>query len=172
MARPIKEENKYATLTRIVGNNVAQIISSINIGLQSLKGSKDSVNQIQDRIKLIKELNHNINQETQKADIGNYKNIQALAEIGYKHTIQTVALNALLQDKNYFRFTDQEKQQRFNQLSEEITSQNIIVDIKDIDRAHSPFYKQPKQITTHKSVLTKTVENTNTNDHKEYKTIQ
>lgn len=57
----------------IVGNNVAQIISSINIGLQSLKGSKDSVNQIQDRIKLIKELNHNINQETQKADIGNYK---------------------------------------------------------------------------------------------------
>ncbi|AFD19988.1 MAG: hypothetical protein AB8U78_03265 [Rickettsia slovaca] len=104
----------------IVGNNVVQIISSINIGLQSLKGSKDSVNQIQDRIKLIKELNHNINQETQKADIGNYKNIQALAEIGYKHTIQTVALNALLQDKNYFRFTDQEKQQRFNQLSEEI----------------------------------------------------
>ncbi|QCS25018.1 hypothetical protein FEC77_05930 [Rickettsia parkeri] len=97
----------------IVGNNVAQIISSINIGLQSLKDSKDSVNQIQDRIKLIKELNHNINQETQKADIGNYKNIQALAEIGYKHTIQTVALNALLQDKNYFRFTDQEKQQRF-----------------------------------------------------------
>ncbi|WP_227780105.1 hypothetical protein [Rickettsia sp. Tenjiku01] len=145
----------------IVGNNVAPIISSINIGLQSLKGSKDSVNQIQDRIKLIKELNHNINQETQEA------------EIGYKHTIQTVALNALLQDKNYFRFTDQEKQQRFNQLSEEITSQNIIVDIlKDIDRAHSPFYKQPKQITTHKSVLTKTVENTNTNDHKEYKTIQ
>ncbi|XLM34103.1 MAG: hypothetical protein QFX12_01550 [Rickettsia africae] len=104
----------------IVGNNVAQIISSINIGLQPLKGSKDSVNQIQDRIKLIKELNHNINQETQKADIGNYKNIQALAEIGYKYTIQTIALNALLQDKNYFRFTDQEKQQRFNQLSEEI----------------------------------------------------
>lgn len=171
----------------IVGNNVAQIISSINIGLQSLKGSKDSVNQIQDRIKLIKELNHNINQETQKADIGNYKNIQALAEIRYKQTIQTEALNALLQDKHYFRFTDQEKQQRFNQLSEEITlrtaseyadtkkitSQNIIVDIlKDIDRAHSPFYKQPEQITTHKSVLTKAVANTNTNDHKEYKTIQ
>ncbi|BBJ31990.1 hypothetical protein RAS_10990 [Rickettsia asiatica] len=76
----------------IVGNNVAQIISSINIGLQSLKGSKDSVNQIQDRIKLIKELNHNINIEKQKADIGNYKNIQALAEIGYKKTIQTEAL--------------------------------------------------------------------------------
>ncbi|WP_242402796.1 hypothetical protein [Rickettsia monacensis] len=171
----------------IVGNNVAQIISSINIGLQSLKGSKDSVNQIQDRIKLIKELNHNINQEKQKADIGNYKNIQALAEIGYKQTIQTEALTALLQDKNYFKFTDQEKQQRFNQLSKEITlrtaseyadtkkitSQNIIVDIlKDIGRAHSPFYKQPEQITTHKSVLTKAVENANTNDHKKYKTIQ
>lgn len=170
----------------IVGNNIAQIISSINIGLQSLKGSKDSVNQVQDRIKLIKELNHNINQEKQKTDIGNYKNIQALAEIGYKQTIQTEALTALLQDKNYFRFTDQEKQQRFNQLNKEITlrteleyadtkkitSQNIIVDVlKDIGRAHSPFYKQPKQMTTHKSVLTKAVESANNKDHKEYQTI-
>ncbi|MCZ6902662.1 MAG: hypothetical protein O7C59_09575 [Rickettsia endosymbiont of Ixodes persulcatus] len=68
---------------------------------QFLKGSKDSVNQIQDMIKLIKELNHNINQEKQKTDIGNYKNIHALAEIGYKQTIQTEALTALLQDKNY-----------------------------------------------------------------------
>ncbi|WP_236682622.1 hypothetical protein [Rickettsia felis] len=105
----------------IIGGGVAQIISSINIGLQSLKGSKDSVNQIQDRIKLIKELNHNINQEKQKTDMGNYKNIQELAEIGYKQAVQTEALTALLQDKNYFKFTDQEKQQRFNQLSEEIT---------------------------------------------------
>ncbi|KIJ88984.1 hypothetical protein [Rickettsia asembonensis] len=171
----------------IIGGGVAQIISSINIGLQSLKGSKDSVNQIQDRIKLIKELNHNINQEKQKTDIGNYKNIQELAEIGYKQAVQTEALTALLQDKNYFKFTDQEKQQRFNQLSKEITlrtaleyadtkkitSQNIIVDVlKDINRTHNPFYKQPEQITTHKSLLTKAVENTNTNDHKEYKTIQ
>ncbi|QQV75453.1 hypothetical protein H6P87_01010 [Rickettsia tillamookensis] len=171
----------------IIGGGVAQIISSINIGLQSLKGSKDSVNQIQDRIKLIKELNHNINQEKQKTDIGNYKNIQELAEIGYKQAVQTEALTALLQDKNYFKFNDQEKQQRFNQLSKEITlrtaleyadtkkitSQNIIVDVlKDINRTHNPFYKQPEQITTHKSVLTKAVENTNTNDHKEYKTIQ
>ncbi|AFC70948.1 hypothetical protein [Rickettsia australis] len=105
----------------IIGGGVAQIISSINIVLQSLKCSKDSVNQIQDRIKLIKELNHNINQEKQKTDIGNYKDIQELAEIGYKQAVQTEALTALLQDKNYVKFTDQEKQQRFNQLSKAIT---------------------------------------------------
>ncbi|WP_341750263.1 hypothetical protein [Candidatus Tisiphia endosymbiont of Sialis lutaria] len=141
----------------------------------------------------------NINGELRKSDVANYQNLQELREIAQKQNIQTAALTELIRDKDYFKLTDEQKQNKFDIYQEALTeishdkdyrkltdeqkrvmlhaavnkledksnekpseqetetkekkkNSNILVSaakgmvsfLKDLGRAHDPFYKQPE----------------------------
>ncbi|MCC8399779.1 MAG: hypothetical protein LN563_04345 [Rickettsia endosymbiont of Platyusa sonomae] len=141
----------------------------------------------------------NINGELRKSDVANYQNLQELREIAQKQNIQTAALTELIRDKDYFKLTDEQKQNKFDIYQEALTeishdkdyrkltdeqkrvmlhaavnkledksnekpseqetetkekkkNSNILVSaakgmvsfLKDLGRAHDPFYEQPE----------------------------
>ncbi|MCC8416474.1 MAG: hypothetical protein LN575_03835 [Rickettsia endosymbiont of Gnoriste bilineata] len=141
----------------------------------------------------------NINGELRKSDVANYQNLQELREIAQKQNIQTAALTELIRDKDYFKLTDEQKQNKFDIYQEALTeishdkdyrkltdeqkrvmlhaavnkledksnekpseqetetkekkkNSNILVSVakgmvsflKDLGRAHDPFYEQPE----------------------------
>ncbi|MCC8371794.1 MAG: hypothetical protein LN568_03455 [Rickettsia endosymbiont of Pseudomimeciton antennatum] len=63
----------------------------------------------------------NINGELRKSDVANYQNLQELREIAQKQHIQTAALTELIRDKDYFKLTDEQKQNKFDIYQEALT---------------------------------------------------
>ncbi len=63
----------------------------------------------------------NINGELRKSDVANYQNLQELREIAQKQHIQTAVLTELIRDKDYFKLTDEQKQNKFDIYQEALT---------------------------------------------------
>ncbi|MDR0296687.1 MAG: hypothetical protein LBH67_01710 [Rickettsia sp.] len=93
-----------------VKSGTASAISLISSGLTE-KQSAD----------LVTAFKININGELRKSDVANYQNLQELREITQKQHIQTAALSELIRDKDYFRLTDEQKQNKFDIYQEALT---------------------------------------------------
>ncbi|WP_425360038.1 MULTISPECIES: hypothetical protein [unclassified Candidatus Tisiphia] len=63
----------------------------------------------------------NINNELHKSDVADYHNLQELRKIVQKQHIQTTALTELMRDKDYFKLTDEQKQNKFDVYQEALT---------------------------------------------------
>ncbi|WP_375359819.1 hypothetical protein [Candidatus Tisiphia endosymbiont of Nemotelus uliginosus] len=93
-----------------VKSGAASAISLINAGLTE-KQSAD----------LVTAFKININDELRKDDVADYRNLRELHEITQKQHIQTAALSELIRDKDYFKLTDEQKQNKFDIYQEVLT---------------------------------------------------
>lgn len=96
-----------------------------------------------------------INEEHQYA--GKYSNIKELQDNVEKQHIKTLALTALIRDKNYLKLSDEEKLEKFQSLTKSIEQSqgkdkkskdagivgNVGSVLQDLGRAHDPFYDPP-----------------------------
>ncbi|MBN8511685.1 MAG: hypothetical protein J0L79_01455 [Rickettsiales bacterium] len=130
------------------------------------------------------QLETQIDNERDKRDTPGYDNLADLRQSTRLQRIQTMALQKLITDKEYWTMSPQEKVAKFKNLKEAIakTEEAVAVPknifeksikifkslIKDVGRAHDPFseYNAPGKIKTEKhSELTKAMDKTSKHKH-------
>lgn len=87
----------------------------------------------------------NINDELHKDDVAYYRNLRELREITQKQHIQTAALAELIQDKDYFKLTDEQKQNKFDIYQQALTELMF-------DKNYNKLTDEQKQATLHTAV--------------------
>lgn len=87
----------------------------------------------------------NINDELRKDDVAYYRNLRELRGITQKQHIQTAALAELIQDKDYFKLTDEQKQNKFDIYQQALTELTF-------DKNYNKLTDEQKQATLHTAV--------------------
>ncbi|XVN42072.1 MAG: hypothetical protein RCG15_05165 [Candidatus Rickettsia vulgarisii] len=144
--------------------NVISILKAIKDGTIMVSSLSYSGYSAKQGIDLVTALKINVNNELKHQDVGHYDNLQELGNIVKNQEIQTLAITGLMCDKNYFKLTDQQKRDKFEEYKENITKLKKNEKVKkegylgDFAKAHNPFYEQPSKVSEY-TELTKAIAN-------------
>lgn len=136
------------SIIAVATGNPVEIAKAISAGTMTAAALIGGGAVAKSAVNVAKGLKLHINEERLRTK--KYKNVDELRKNVRKQEIQSMALEQLLQDKDYFKFTPEEKRAKFQELTETLKKQQSQPVAKksdsilsDLGRAHDPFYVQP-----------------------------
>ncbi|WP_425363713.1 hypothetical protein [Candidatus Tisiphia endosymbiont of Hybos culiciformis] len=106
--------NLASNIVAASSGNPVKIAAAVKYGTASAMSLISSGLNEKQSADLVTAFKININGELCKSDVADYHNLQELREIAQKQHIQTATLTELIRDKDYFKLTDEQKQNKFD----------------------------------------------------------
>lgn len=137
--------NLASNITAATSGNPVKILTALKSGTLSAISMIGSGVTEKDSANLTTAFKININNELRKDDVTYYRNLRELCEIAQKQHIQTAALAELMQDKDYFKLTDEQKQNKFDIYQQALTELMF-------DKNYNKLTDEQKRSTLHTTV--------------------
>ncbi|WP_375358925.1 hypothetical protein [Candidatus Tisiphia endosymbiont of Neophilaenus lineatus] len=137
--------NLASNITAATSGNPVKILTALKSGTLSAISMIGSGVTEKDSANLTTAFKININDELRKDDVAYYRNLRELREIAQKQHIQTAALAELMQDKDYFKLTDEQKQNIFDIYQQALTELMF-------DKNYNKLTDEQKRATLHTTV--------------------
>lgn len=134
-----------SSITAAVSGNPVQILAAVKSGTLSAISMIGSGVAEKDSANLTTAFKININDELRKDDVAHYRNLRELREVAQKQHIQTATLAELIQDKDYFKLTDEQKQNKFDIYQQALTELMF-------DKNYNKLTDEQKRATLHTAV--------------------
>lgn len=137
--------NLASNITAATSGNPVKILTALKSGALSAMSIVASGVNAKDSANFTNTLKININNELSKGDVHYYGGLLELREIAQKQHIQTAALAELMQDKDYFKLTDEQKQNKFD------IYQQVLTELM-LDKNYNKLTDEQKRATLHTAV--------------------
>ncbi|WP_342260076.1 hypothetical protein [Candidatus Tisiphia endosymbiont of Metellina segmentata] len=137
--------NLASNITAATSGNPVKILTALKSGTLSAISMIGSGVTEKDSANLTTAFKININDELRKDDVAYYRNLRELREIAQKQHIQTAALAELMQDKDYYKLTDEQKQNKFDIYQQALTELMF-------DKNYNKLTDEQKRATLHTTV--------------------
>ncbi|WP_342270985.1 hypothetical protein [Candidatus Tisiphia endosymbiont of Parasteatoda lunata] len=139
--------NLASNITAAISGNPVKILTALKSGALSAISIVESGVKAKDSANFTNTLKININNELSKGDVPyyDYGDLAKLREITQKQHIQTAALAELMQDKDYFKLTDEQKQNKFD------IYQQVLTELM-FDKNYNKLTDEQKRATLHTAV--------------------
>lgn len=134
-----------SSITAAISGNLVQILAAVKSGTLSAISMIGSGVAEKDSANLTTAFKININDELRKDDVAHYRNLRELREVAQKQHIQTATLAELIQDKDYFKLTDEQKQNKFDIYQQALTELMF-------DKNYNKLTDEQKRATLHTAV--------------------
>ncbi|WP_417905478.1 hypothetical protein [Candidatus Tisiphia endosymbiont of Micropterix aruncella] len=132
-------------ISAAISGNPVKILAAVKSGALSAVSMIGSGVAEKDSANLTTAFKININDELRKDDVAHYRNLRELREVAQKQHIQTATLAELMQDKDYFKLTDEQKQNKFDIYQQALTELMF-------DKNYNKLTDEQKRATLHTTV--------------------
>ncbi|WP_341752272.1 hypothetical protein [Candidatus Tisiphia endosymbiont of Piscicola geometra] len=137
--------NLASNITAATSGNPVKILTALKSGTLSAISIVESGVKAKDSANFITAFKININNERRKNDVPYYGGLPELLDITQKQHIQTAALVELMQNKDYFKLTDEQKQDKFDIYKQVLTELMF-------DKNYNKLTDEQKRATLHTAV--------------------